>query len=236
MATATLVDRTPVGGALHRVRLAVDRALASTHAFHAQYLDVRHDGFRQHSEATVHGAVKGTFVLASAPGASTWELLVKEGGAMADRLLALPPGSELAVTAAQGKGFPFDAARGQPLVCAVTGSGVAAVLSAITARIEEKQAASTYLLYGVRQRSDVALRHELDAMRAAGVDVAVCLSREHVDEPGFYRGYVQQVAGERGWSLSGGRIFAAGNKAMIEAMRQVMPSLGLRAEDVVLNF
>lgn len=235
MPNAVLSEREPVGGGLHRVRLNIDASLAASHTAHAQYIELRHDG-ETDSESTAQTAVKGIFVLASAPGERSWDVIVKEGGAMADRLRTLPLDTRVITSSAQGKGFPLASAKGRPLVLAVTGSGIAAVLSTIGARIESHEAKHTFVLWGVRTKKDVALSAELEAMRHAGVQVAICLSREHIDEPGFFRGYVQHVAKERSWSLNGGLVFAAGNKAMIDGMREAMPTLGLMREDVLLNF
>jgi NAD(P)H-flavin reductase len=237
MPTAILSEREPAGGALTRIRLQIDEATAATHKHHAQYIEVRHDGgWRGDEDATIPAAIKGIFVIASAPREKTWDLLVKQGGAMADRLETLPLSMKVTVSEAQGRGFPYDAAKGNPLVLAVTGSGIAAVLSTIGSRISDGEARRTFVLYGVREKKDVAVSAEIEAMRAAGVHVAICLSREHLDEEGFFKGYVQHVAQERRWRLEGGRVFAAGNKAMVEGVRDAMPSLGLKAEDVVLNF
>ena len=237
MPTAILSEREPAGGALTRIRLQVDEATAATHVHHAQYVEVRYEsGWRGDEDATIPAAMKGIFVLASAPGEKTWDLLVKAGGAMADRLATLPIGTKLPTSEAQGRGFPYASAQGKPLVLAATGSGIAAVLSTIGARIVDGDAKHTFVLYGVREKKDVALAAEVEAMRRAGVHVAICLSREHLDEDGFFKGYVQHVAAERRWKLDGGRVFAAGTKAMIEGIREAMPSLGLTREDVVLNF
>lgn len=237
MPTAILSEREPAGGALTRIRLQIDEATAATHKLHAQYVELRHDGaWSGHEDMTIPAAVKGIFVIASAPGAKSWDLLVKDGGAMADRLAKTALQSKLTTSEAQGRGFPYDAAKGKALVLATTGSGIAAALSTVGARIDDGDALKTFLLYGVREKKDVSIAAELEAMRKKGVQIAVCLSREHLHEEGFFKGYVQHVAAERGWKLEGGRVFAAGNKAMIEGIREAMPALGLTREDVLLNF
>lgn len=223
MARAVLIEREPAGGGLQRVRLSVDDETAATHTRHGQYLEVR------------EGAEQGYFAVASSPGEESWDLLVRDGGTMGDRLRAAALGTPFDVSKAQGRGFPLELAKGHPLVLATTGSGIAAVLSAIGQRIEDGDARRTFLLYGVRQRNEVALASELEAMRAAGIDVAICLSREHATEPGFFRGYVQDVAKARSWNLGAGLIFAAGNDAMIVGMREAAPLLGLSADAVKLN-
>jgi len=223
MPDAILSEREPVGGALQRVRLKVTAEVAASHQKHGQYVELK------------LGDTKGYFVLASPPGSDSWDFVVKTGGALADMLREIPLGTTLTTSLAQGKGFPFDEARGRPLVLVATGSGIAAMLSTLGARIEGGDAERTYLLYGVRERQDVALESELESIRKSGIDVAVCLSREHTTEEGFYKGYVQTVATGRGWALSGGLAFAAGVREMVAGLRDAAPTLGLRAEDVRLN-
>jgi NAD(P)H-flavin reductase len=237
MARAIISEREPAGGGLDRVRLAVDAGLSTTHTRHGQYIEIRHDvdDGDVNEERTIPSATRGYFAIASAPGERTWDVLVKDGGAMGDRLRDLPLGSPVTVSEATGEGFPVERAHGHPLVIAVTGSGIAAVVSTIGARIEDGDANRTYVLYGVRDRSEIALPSELEAMRSAGIDVAICLSREHINEPGFFKGYVQDVVHDRGWNLERGMIFAAGNDAMIEGMRNAARALGLRRDDVRVN-
>lgn len=235
MPTAILSEREPIGGGLDRVRLQVDETVAATHTRHGQYVEVRHQGIAGDADLTIPAAIRGYFAIASAPGELSWDLLVRDGGSMGERLRSLPLGTVVSISEASGKGFPVESAHERPLVLAVTGSGIAAVLSTIGARIEDGDAQHTYLLYGVRERNEIALSAELEAMRMAGIDIAICLSREHIDEPGFYRGYVQDVASARHWSVAGGLVFAAGNTAMVEGMRNATTALGLRPEDVRLN-
>lgn len=237
MARAVISEREPAGGRLDRVRLLVDAELSSTHTRHGQYIEIRHDGSGDDAtaDATIASPTRGFFAIASAPGELTWDVLVRDGGTMGDRLRDLPLGTAVTVSRATGVGFPVERAHGHPLIVAVTGSGIAAVLSTLGARIEDGDANRTFVLYGVRDRSEIAVPSELEAMRSAGVDVAICLSREHSDEPGFFKGYVQDVARARGWNLTTGMIFAAGNEAMIGGMRTAATSLGLRPEDVRLN-
>jgi NAD(P)H-flavin reductase len=237
MSFAIISEREPAGGGLDRVRLVVGPDRADTHTRHGQYVELRHQGPAPStsSATTIAAAVRGYFAIASAPGQRTWELLVRDDGSMSERLRNLPLGSQVVVSDATGAGFPVESAHERPLVLAVTGSGISAVRSTLGARIEQGDARRTYLLYGIRDRSDLALASELEAVRAAGVEVAVCLSREQVDQPGFHRGHVQDVARTRGWKLTGGLVFAAGNGAMIAGMRDAAPALGLSPDDVRLN-
>lgn len=226
MPIAILAHRAPVGGTLARIVLEIDEATARTHVAHGQYLEVR----------PLEGDAKSFFVLASPPGAGSFALVVKPAAGVAERLLGAEPGTRFTVSEAAGRGYPLAEQRGKPLLLAATGSGLAAMLSSLRARVADGDATRTYLLYGVRERGDVALGDELAAAREAGVEIAVCLSREHAEEPGFFRGYVQEIARRHGWQLAGGKVFAAGSRAMIDGMREVAEALGLQPTDVLVNF
>jgi NAD(P)H-flavin reductase len=231
MPIAILTRREPAGSALSRLVLDVDAVTAHSHVRHGQYVEVR-------LAANAEGAAPVTsyYALASTPSSAAFEVLVKPSAGMSERLLEAAIGDRFEVSEARGQGFPVEAQRGLPLVLAATGSGISAVLSALAARAASPDAARTYLLYGVRERREIAVEGAIAEARRAGVQVAICLSREHADEPGFFRGYVQEVARAHAWVLEGGRVFAAGSKAMLEGMRTAAPSLGLSLGDVLTNF
>ncbi len=236
MPRAVLLEREPVGGGLERIRLKVDEHVAKTHGRHGQYFEITHTfSDEEQTEPPESASAKGYFAIASAPGERTWDVIVRDSGSMGIRLRQLPLGAVVEITEAKGRGFPVDAVQGKPLMVAITGSAIAATLSLLGDRIARGDAHRTFLLYGVRDRGEVACAAELAAMRRSGIDVAICLSREHVDEPGFYKGYVQHVAQDRHWELAGGQIFLAGNDAMIAGMRTAATALGLTADDVSVN-
>lgn len=239
MPTARLIARVSVGGGLQRLLLEPPPDVLSTHVAHGQYVELRHDG-AQHgrifdAETTVGAATRGFFALASPPGAPQWELVVKDTGAMADRIAGLAQGDGLTVSAAQGPGFDLTAAAGRPLLLAATGSGIAAVLSAAHTRIAAREATHTYLLHGIRDGSERTLPDVIAALRDGGLEVIVCLSREDPRFPQEERGYVQDVAVRRGLRLAGGLAFAAGNPRMIGGLREAADALGLTRDRVLVN-
>jgi NAD(P)H-flavin reductase len=194
----------------------------------------------QYVEVCVQGET-GYFVLAGAPTAALWQLVMRAGGGASDVLLRMVPGEPLEVTDAIGPGFPMEAARGRPLVIALSGTGVAAGRPLVARRIAEADAAGTEIFLGARRRSEVALEHDLDAWQRAGVRVVVCLSQDDAFAEGtrYVRGYVQDVLRDRaaqpGHARSGALIFAVGVRSMVDALRALAPSLGIRPEDVITN-
>lgn len=224
---AALVDRVSVGGGLSRVTLRGRPELLATHTAAGQYTEIQTDGSN------------GYFVIASDVGTGAWELVLRGGGGAADALLGAPIGEEFAISPALGAGFPLDAARGRPLVLAVNGTGIAAARPVVTRRIAESEAARTIVYLGVRTAREVPLADELDAWRAEGVRVTLCLSQAgELAELHAAPGYVQDVVRAQGRAdgVAGGMIFAVGTESMIAALRDVAPSVGVAPGDVRTNY
>ena len=181
----------------------------------------------------------GYFVLAGSPGEQPWELVMRAGGGVSDVLLAAPAELDIEVTAAIGEGFPMEAARGRPLLVALSGTGVAAGRSLLRYRIADGDAACTQVWIGVRTHAELPLAADLDAWRTASVPVVVCVSQPG-DIPAsdlVCRGYVQDVIAARvtPGSLADAYIFAVGVISMVDALRALAPRLGLPAERVRTN-
>lgn len=217
------------GGGLVLLLVGPQRGARDTYKHTGQYVSVKASG----------DARAGYFVLASDVGADVWELIIRPGSEAANAILAVPDEGSILVSDAQGRGFPFEEARGRPLLLAATGSGIAAMRAVVSHRVREKDAPRTELLLGVRSRADVPLLQELDAWRTDGVRVTVCLSREEtLDEAGLAKGYVQEVARRTAKEAArhGGMIFAAGVKPMIEGIRALAQELGVAEADVRTNY
>jgi NAD(P)H-flavin reductase len=179
------------------------------------------------------------FVLAGAVGDTTWRLLVKGGGAVADMILAAPIGTRLQITGALGRGFPVEEAAGQRLVIAVAGTGIAAALPLATRRLADSDATRTHLYLGLRRASELPFAAEVDAWRAAKMAVTLCVSRESATDAWTERGYVQDVARKHLMHEAEPPrclLFAVGPAPMVDAMRALAKSLGIPESDVRTNY
>lgn len=230
---ARIARRAEAGGGLVRVVLNPSATARASYARAGQYVSVT-------SEGVEPPARPGFFVLAGDVGAPTWELVIRPGSEVANRVLGVADGAFVLTSTALGAGFPIDEAKGRALLLAATGSGIAAMRPVITHRLAERDGRRTDLLLGVRTLSDVPLPNELLAWRARGLNIVVCLSREEAPahEIGYLRGYVQDaarlVAADE--AHRGGMIFAAGVKPMIEAIRALSQELGISESDVRTNY
>jgi NAD(P)H-flavin reductase len=237
IALARVTSVVDVGGEMSVVTLAVpDEAIAATYTRAGQYVRL---GL---------GSESGYFVLAhpppnaagrGAPVAGSWQILIK-GGGVADRLLAVAPGSEVCVSPALGEGFPTERARSKPLMVVVGGTGFAAARALVPQRIDDGYARCTSLFVGMRRPQDVPVRDELGRWAEAGVQVTVCLSRPSSEDPiatgpvSAAVGYVQDVVRAKGVRHRG-PVFVVGPLGLIAAMRDVAHHLGGSPADVFTN-
>jgi NAD(P)H-flavin reductase len=173
----------------------------------------------------------GYFVMGGREGRAPWEIVLRRGGGVADRLIDALLGVDTLVSKALGHGFPVDNARAQEVLVLVTAGAIAAARATVWRRIEDGDAKKTSLLVGARRVDTVPLAQELGAMRDAGVDVRIALSKQA--KPGYERGYVQQVL-ERIWKPNPW-IFVAGAEAMVQAVKATSTRLGAAPDHVISN-
>jgi NAD(P)H-flavin reductase len=205
------------------VRIEPSEEIARSYTTPGQFVEVRVDG------------ETGYFVLAGAPGAHPWELVMRPGGGASDVLLPAPIGRAVEVTAAIGDGFPMAAARGRELVVALSGTGIAAGRPIVGRRVADGDAARTQVFVGTRTRAELALAADIGRWREAGVRVVVCLSQPgEVEGEGFARGYVQDVIRDRA-TRGAWAIFTVGVSSMADALRALAPELGLSPDRVLTN-
>jgi sulfhydrogenase subunit gamma (sulfur reductase) len=224
-----LSARRPSGGDLVLLELAPPAGFFASYRHAGQYVEVSAGGSNTY------------FVLGGEPGDAAWQLFVRPGGDVADALLALGIGAEVVLSAALGDGFPVAEVAARRLFVVATGSGIAAVRPVLSERIRRGAVASTEVFVGVRTRDELPLPDDISEWKRAGVPVTVCLSREVApEERGLFRGYVQEALRQRAESepaaLVGAAIFAAGVTAMVDAVRILAASLGVREADVRTNY
>src|SRR3954466_8896728 len=166
----TVVDRHPSAANLTEVDLdARGTPIPASHQRAGQYVKL-----------SLPGKGEGFFAIASAPGArgEVLELLIKGGSPLADALVALPVGSRVQATSAQGKGFPLETAKGRRLLLFATGSGISAVRSLVGVLLRDRASYGHLSLYfGARTPDAFAYSSELDEWAADGLHVVRTVSQ-----------------------------------------------------------
>jgi NAD(P)H-flavin reductase len=195
---ATVTDRRSAGGGLTRVVVLPTAEVASSHDAPGQYVEVR------------AGGQTGYFVLSSDPGSSPWELVMRAGGGASDVLLVTPVPAAVEVTVAIGAGFPMADVRGQDLLVALGGTGIAAGPPIVRRRIREGDAPRTRVWVGARG-DELPLAGEVEVWRAAGVEVTVA------------GGFVDEAMRAHILAAPAASVFAVGAEAMVDALRSLAP-------------
>jgi len=180
----------------------------------------------QYCHLRLPGRPSSFYALYTTPAERQLAFLVKAAGEPGAELAALRPGDVLEVTPPEGPGFDVQAAKGRDVVFVATGTGIApmrAVVASVLAQRAEFGTLSLY--YGVRDASFVAFARDLEAFRAAGVDVRVSYSRAAEDDDGA-RGYVQELIVADRPDLGNAAMFAAGQEALLEELAHSVTGLG----------
>src|SRR5262249_40338753 len=179
---------------------------------------------------------QGLFAIASAPGpAARFELLIKEGPALANALAQLEPGTTVKVAMPGGKGFPVERARGKNLLLFATGSGISAIRSVILfIRRHRDDFGAVRLYFGARTPTAFAYEGELDAWQSEGIEVVRSVSRPGESGWKGLTGYVQSHLSDV--NIDNAIAFLCGQRAMVADVTRALISRGLRRDDIYLNF
>lgn len=200
-------------------------ALVGAHLSPGQYVRLNLPGYEE-----------GVFAIASAPDpqASTFDFLVKEGSPLTDALHDAPVGTRLLLSEPLGPGFPVERAYGRDVLLFATGSGISAIRSLLHVLLRDRAKFRTLSLYfGVRTPDAFAYSDELDAWRAAGVQVKSTVSRPGRTGWQGLTGYVQSHIDEQ--PLSSAVAFLCGQPEMVSGVTQVLESRGMSPSDLYLN-
>lgn len=223
---ARVASISPAAENLVHLHLEVPREIASSHTAPGQYVKL-----------ALEGVGEGFFAIASRPGKSgdRLELLLKLGSALTDAASRLPAGGSIRITTAQGKGFPFDRAKGRDIVLVATGSGISPIRSVIEAAIADRESYRKVALYfGARTPVAFAYRDEWQAWRASAIDVFPVVSRPQDTGWDGLTGYVQTHL--QGVHLATALAFLCGQKPMVEAVKKALSEQGVPADAIFLNF
>lgn len=208
---------------LRGLRLEVGADVRATHRLAGQYLKVR------------AGDKEGLLALATAPGRPP-ELLVKRGAPLGDALAALEPGAPVAISDAQGKGFPVEESAGRDLLLFAAGSGITPIHAVLELVMSERARFGEVLLfYGHRAPGDFAYATTHDAWTRSGVELVKIVSRPDETWRGVI-GHVQDALLARRPSVTRASAFLCGMKPMVTGVTDALTSLGMAKERVFLNY
>lgn len=160
--------------------------LTETEKLFTLYLEGGRDlGHRagQFVEVSVFGIGEAPFSVTSSPTRnSTFELCVRDVGDVTGALHRMKPGSTIGIRGPFGNGFPVDKMKGQDLLFAPGGLGLAPLRSLINQVLDERESfGRVIILYGARNPSELLFKDEL-AQWEARDDVELYVTVDRGDE------------------------------------------------------
>jgi NAD(P)H-flavin reductase len=186
----------------------------------------------------VDKAGRAYFAIASAPEDDELEFLVKLSEEPASRAVyEMGPGDRVQLVELAGHGFNLEALKGRDLVFVAMGTGVAPLRSALRSVLRRAEDfGQVVVLYGVRTPEDFCYRDEIEAWRAAGVEL-----RQVVSRPGGYEwagsiGYVQSLLDNVLPILSDPVALVCGSQEMIEQTRDRLHEMGFESGRILTNY
>ena len=132
---------------------------------------------------SVFGIGEAPFSVTSSPTRnSTFELCVRDVGDVTGALHRMKPGSTIGIRGPFGNGFPVDKMKGQDLLFAPGGLGLAPLRSLINQVLDERESfGRVIILYGARNPSELLFKDEL-AQWEARDDVEFYVTVDRGDE------------------------------------------------------
>jgi ferredoxin-NADP reductase/truncated hemoglobin YjbI len=148
----------------------------------------------------------------------------KDGGAMSNWILdELKPGDELDIQGPSGECYYQDAVRGDPLLLAGTGTGIAPLYGIVRDALHNRHEGEIHLYHGGRDTDRFYLRDKLREMEElhANFHYHECISGNPSPPDGAFAGRVHEVAFSRHKDLHGWHVYLAGLTEMVDSGEQL---------------
>lgn len=176
---------------------------------------------------------KSFFALASAPGESEAQLLVKAQGGLSDLLAALAPGSQVQMGPALGAGFPVAQCHGRDVHLFSMGSGLAPFRSLVRAIISGKLSSGPVTLWQAAfTRAHLPYADEYAEWHNAGISIEICLDKGPQEE----RVSLLEKLAARAPVLDDAVAFWVGSPAFGAAVKAAAMDLGLPESNYLSNY
>ncbi len=192
----------------------------------------------QYVQVQADGQKPGFFALTGSPESPDRpELLIKQGGGVADLLYAAKPGDVVQVSAPQGPGFPAEHLLGKNVLLIGVGSGLAPLRSVLLSILANRAdyGERVMLVYGARTPFDIPFRPEIVGWRAH-VEVYKAMSQPGDADWSGYVGYVQHLLADLDIPAEQTTACLCGMSPMVDGVKAALADMGIAEDDVYLNF
>ncbi|MBL8918867.1 MAG: hypothetical protein JNJ54_08420 [Myxococcaceae bacterium] len=218
--SAAIKGRTFIDDGLLELRLEVAGAVSAAFARPGQFHRLR-----------VAPGQESMFAIASSPGATSFDYLIRRGAGVTEALASLPLGTTLEATAPEGPGFPLEAAQGHDLLLVCTGTALAPIRSVLgLVAAARADFGRITLVEGHRTPRQLPWRSELRALPGVEVHTVVTEAAPGwVGQVGFVQAIVPRVV------TADTVAFLVGQREMTDDVRALLERAGLPRDRVFLN-
>lgn len=218
--SASLAARRLVDDGLYQLSLSVPPAVSAAFARPGQFHRVR-----------LAGGADSMFAIASPPGATTFDYLIRRGAGVTEALATRPLGATFEVTPPEGPGFPLDAARGHDLLLVCTGTALAPVRSVLGLVLQQRaDFQRVTVLQGQRSPRQLPWVEELSALPSVDVHSVVFEAAPGWAGPvGVVQALVPSLVTQQTVA------FLVGQREMTDDVTGLLTSAGVPASKVFLN-
>lgn len=203
--------------------LARDAALEAGYTRPGQYCQL----------ALLDPPIDGHFALLDPPGVNPFRFLLRAGGPAADALRKAPVGTTLGVRGPLGEGFPVERAQGRDVLLVSAGAGIAAIRPLLLS-LAPYTGRQVWLFHGTRTLAHVPFALDLERAHKQGAHITLTESRAEGAEG--IAGRVQHALERAKPDLHNAVAFVSGMPSMIDALKAVLPKLGLAPDSIHLNY
>jgi len=192
----------------------------------------------QFATLSLPGEEKGAyFAIASSPEEKEYvEFLVKKTAGISEQLVQLKPGNPVTVEGPLGKGFPLDQFKGKHLLLIGVGTGIAPLRSVFRSIVRRRSDFRyVHLYYGALTPAHFFYRDEIRELRKKDIQVILTATTGDGDwagRTGFVQAHLEEAIPDPAKSIA----FLVGMKEMVEQTRGELIRLGLKPDQILLNF
>jgi NAD(P)H-flavin reductase len=177
--------------------------------------------------------IDGYFALIDPPASGPFRFLLRAGGPAADALRTVQAGAAITVRGPLGDGFPVERAQGRDVLLVSAGAGIAAIRPLLLS-LMPYTARRVWLYHGTRTLAHVPFARDVEHAQKLGAHITITTSQEAKVEA--ITGRVQHALERDRPDLRNAVAFVSGMPAMVDALRNVLPKLGLAPEAIYLNY
>lgn len=175
-------------------------------------------------------------VIASLLGEKQWRFIVRDSNPATHALKELPIGSSVAVSEAQGKGYPLTKLVDNNVILFTAGTGLAAIYSVVGEFLKNRSNfKEIILMHGSRFEADLPFRQEMLNWVKNDLQVYITLSQPS-DSWAFYEGHVQDILKHEALDLSSFSSLICGPNPMIKSVTEVACACGLSKDKIFTNY